>query len=347
MKNIYPSFLFIIILTNIVVLNTATLISKATIRDTLNRLRNLIIETDPNSKYLALDTKTDDDINDSPQKLIDKAKIKYKAIIDSIVERNKIISDKKTPSSDIARLSHDINQSIHDFKEFRTLINQLYEKASTKYAKTNKKISKKTTVTEDDTKKQNDRKRAMDNYRQILDSILIMVEHIETENANRNNNNTNPNMNANPNANVHSKLKRKTIADMLNKKHKRSSNDNGDADDGDDMRNMNPDEKREFEDAMKTLQKKKEAENKALDRIQNGVNNILNIATNIGEELDKQEQNLANLENKANDANSSLKKINKSLTKQLKNNKPMNVIINVSLFLFILAMIGYFVFEFT
>ena len=97
---------------------------------------------------------------------------------------------------------------------------------------------------------------------------------------------------------------------------------------------------------MKSLAEKKKREDAALDRIHAGLGRITECAIQIGQELDTQDRMLQDAEDKMDKANKDLKGINKGLSGILKAQSPMNMVINVTCFLLILALVGFFLSEF-
>jgi chromosome segregation ATPase len=109
---------------------------------------------------------------------------------------------------------------------------------------------------------------------------------------------------------------------------------------------MSLEERTEHDNHMKEIKQKDELINKSLDRIKAGVERLNTIAINIGTELDNQNRMLDNTEMKVDTANKDLRGLNRGLTKLMREQKPLTLWLKISGFVFIIAIIGFFLYQF-
>ena len=97
---------------------------------------------------------------------------------------------------------------------------------------------------------------------------------------------------------------------------------------------------------MKVLRAQEQKINQGLDRLSKGVGRLKELAIQIGGEIDSQNTMLAATEDKVDDQVKDLKRLNKRLKGLIEKSKPMNTFLNIGCFLLLLALVGYFLYEF-
>lgn len=139
---------------------------------------------------------------------------------------------------------------------------------------------------------------------------------------------------------------RETLQQRLKRTQGKKTEEGGDDDNGGEVDNRKLEDDPEAKLQIASINKKEAQMNAGLDRVAKTLGRIEEISLQISAELDEQQRIIAGIDDKTDKATSDLKKINKGLTKLLKEQSPMNIIINVACGILLLAMVGYFLLEF-
>ncbi|ORC92527.1 putative syntaxin [Trypanosoma theileri] len=102
----------------------------------------------------------------------------------------------------------------------------------------------------------------------------------------------------------------------------------------------------ETKEAMKTIAAQDAKIDAGLDRLKAGVGRLQSLATEIGAQLDMQNQMLDKTEHKMDSQMKQIRNINRRLGKMIKETKPMNTFMNVCCIVLIIALVGFFLVQF-
>ncbi|KAH9589384.1 hypothetical protein LSM04_007801 [Trypanosoma melophagium] len=102
----------------------------------------------------------------------------------------------------------------------------------------------------------------------------------------------------------------------------------------------------ETKEAMKTIAAQDAKIDAGLDRLKAGVGRLQDLATEIGAQLDMQNQMLDKTEHKMDSQLKQIRNINRRLGKLMRETKPMNTFINVCCVVLIIALLGFFLVQF-
>eukprot|EP00672_Neobodo_designis_P025858 CAMPEP_0174851228 /NCGR_PEP_ID=MMETSP1114-20130205/22412_1 /TAXON_ID=312471 /ORGANISM="Neobodo designis, Strain CCAP 1951/1" /LENGTH=315 /DNA_ID=CAMNT_0016085749 /DNA_START=131 /DNA_END=1078 /DNA_ORIENTATION=+ len=273
-----------------------------------------------------------------------------KELREQIMERNEEAQKGHKTSTEIAVMSRDINAEMRTLKADVKAMEALAEAAVRDVMRTNKKIAKAGQTTDARADKLKIRERVAQEREKAVASAKEVIESLEELNQQRylsakEAKQINDQSPADKRKTLQQSHLRQTLAQRLKAQNRRAAQGGG-ADDGDGAPSKRLEDDPETAQEMKSLAEKKKREDAALDRIHAGLGRITECAIQIGQELDTQDRMLQDAEDKMDKANKDLKAINKSLTGLLKAQHPMNMIINVSCFLLILALVGFFLSEF-
>lgn len=97
----------------------------------------------------------------------------------------------------------------------------------------------------------------------------------------------------------------------------------------------------ETKEQMKVIAAQDAKINAGLDRLKEGVGRLKNLATEIGAQIDMQNEMLDNTEKTMDSQNKQLRSINRRLNKFMNGTKPMNCFFNVCFIILIIAVVGF------
>jgi len=310
---------------------------KALHRDAMNRLRKIRQTCGAN------DTETTGLVNGSGDEfrdMINAYKTNITEVTDLIIKRNALQLKKgNATATDVARDSHDINLSLRDLNDKLQSINQLYENAVRDCARTNKKYANLETLTDDQQHKQKirtdlqaDRLKALNMCRESFEQVTKLNDQRGERKPVQQSGSRAP--------------KNDNIRKFMDRSKKRRTNNDDNNGTGDETRATKLKDNPETAEQMKQLDEQKQMEDAALLRIQHIVSELNENAIQIGQTLDEQNTRLDEIQQKADVAKRDLKHINRGLNKFLKEQKPVNVVVNVICFVLIVAMVGFFLTQF-
>ena len=310
---------------------------KALHRDAMNRLRKIRQTCGAN------DTETTGLVNGSGDEfrdMINAYKTNITEVTDLIIKRNALQLKKgNATATDVARDSHDINLSLRDLNDKLQSINQLYENAVRDCARTNKKYANLETLTDDQQHKQKirtdlqaDRLKALNMCRESFEQVTKLNDQRGERKPVQQSGSRAP--------------KNDNIRKFMDRSKKRRTNNDDNNGTGDETRATKLKDNPETAEQMKQLDEQKQMEDAALLRIQHKVSELNENAIQIGQTLDEQNTRLDEIQQKADVAKRDLKHINRGLNKFLKEQKPVNVVVNVICFVLIVAMVGFFLTQF-
>jgi hypothetical protein len=109
---------------------------------------------------------------------------------------------------------------------------------------------------------------------------------------------------------------------------------------------MSEEDKIEYDTQMKEIKEKDAIIDKSLDRIKAGVERLSHVSINIGVEVESQNRMLDRTEGKVDVANKDMRGLNRGLTKLMREQKPLTIWLKVAGLIFIVAIIGFFLYQF-
>mgnify|MGYP001599669604 CR=1 FL=1 len=311
-------------------IDSGAIASRVMLRDCLNRLRNIRVKCGKQDEDGPLLESTGDPFRD---RIINFQRL-VKQVTTTISERNDSTQKKVGSAYDMAEDSHQVNTCFKDLRESLREIDAMIKESAAKYAKHAKKGREDKMAHYE--KEEKDRRAGYDACKATLDKLTelnqqrnLTKKEIEKSKAMRD---------------AEGKLQeRVALRQSMKHRIKQKPTDGGE---DPDAGSAKLDEDPETAEATKQLALKQQRQDAMLDDIGKSMDRILSVATQIGSELDTQDKMLQDAEDKADKATSDLKLLNKGLTKLMKDQKPMNVIINVACGAVLLGLVGYFLYDF-
>jgi hypothetical protein len=324
----------------------SAIVSRSTLRDVMNRLRKIKKACGRDDEEGGETQSTGDPFRDKILQFQKSAK----DVNEMITERNSEARKNQLAPAEIAQKSHDINVEMRNLTADLRAIEALAEAAIRDVARTNIKIKKAGEKNSDERKQKleareriaKEREKAVTSCRQVVEDLKeLNQQRFMTEKEVKA---------AKDQAAIGGGKGgkggvqlRQTLQQRLKQQARRKAGGGDDAEG--EMPSKRLEDDPETAQQAKQLVEMKKKEDMALDRIKGGIDRITDIAIQIGQELDAQDKMLQEAEDKADKATKDLKTINRGLSKLLKEQKPMNMIINVACFLLILGLVGFFLSE--
>ena len=326
----------------------AAIAMRAVLRDAINRLR-YIRENCGVAEDGEQEASTGDPFRDKVLAFTRTAK----GLREMICDRNESQRKHVGTATDMARDSHDINVMFRDLNNDLRELENMVKQADKDLARANKKKKSEDKIANYE-KVYTTRRQTWENCQKVLEELKTVNQQRQlTEKEVKKLATLNPDQRkrveqkAQLREQLSQRLKRKPKAADDGGEDAMSPKEGGeDGDGGGGGPSGRIDTDPETEKQWKEIKQKEAKQAQQLDRIHAGILRITDLAKGIGAELDEQDVMLQATESKVDKATKDLKMMNKGLTKLMKDQKPMNMCINISCLFLFLGLVGFFLLKF-
>jgi chromosome segregation ATPase len=303
--------------------------SLATLRDTITRLKRVRVTCGKNDDDVEQKLLTGNIFEDNINKFVTEFKALQEFMEEKRENMKKFGNDRET-----IILSQDVRKKTKELEEILAEAKKVIDEKDEKLAKYNVQLSngenKKIQKKHDTLKSECDKCKGV--YDKCVKELELAKEGLTKSMENKDNGR---------NISPARKKRISALRDNMDKFNKRKLNGG----EGNEVE-MTAEEKAEYDIQMKEVNQKNALIDKSLDRIKAGVERLNHIAINIGVEVETQNRMLDNTEIKVDTANKDLRGLNRGLTKLMREQKPLTLWLKVSAVIFVVAIIGYFLYQF-
>ena len=304
-------------------------VSKAILRDSLNRLRSIRSRCG----------KDDDEKKAAAESTGDPFRDKCTAFGRELKNVKELISERNAGTSKFGQdteaisQSHEVNKSLRQLETDLTEIHAFIDQAERELAKANKKKKKpeKIALLE----------RQLHDRENVYNGMVEMLNAAKEMNAHRFDTAKGPKTKKEQ-LMLGKKMQMREQLMNLNKQKTYAPGEGAEGAEGGGGGKRSLQDDPETAQQMKALADQEKKINAGLDRLAKGVGRLHELACQIGSELETQNTMLDNTEAKVDTQTKQLKQLNKRLKKLIKDTAPMNVFLNVGCFLLLLGLVGYF-----
>lgn len=315
-------------------------VSRATLRDSMNRLKSIRKRCGKEDEEDKAKASTGDPFRDRCNQFMSD----LKECKELISERNEGARKNGQDRTTIEQ-SHDINRSILNLEKDLKEIKSLVEEAERTLAKENRKGKKaKQTKVVLYERQYKDRETAYKNCCELLEAAKAMNQQRFGGGGKKGGAGLTQaqELKLGKSAQLRSQLLATTRNGASANAGATSNVDGGGGGGDKDSLEKNP----ETAEQMKVLAQQEKLINAGLDRLSKGVARLHNLALEIGAEIDTQNTMLDQADDKVSSQTKQLKNLNKRLKKLVKETAPVSMLLNVGCFGLLLALVGYFLYEF-
>jgi SYP7 family syntaxin len=300
--------------------------ARSALRDSMNRLKSIRQRCGKNDEDSKEEISTGDPFRDKTTAFSRG----IKELKDMIIERNAGV--KKNGQDAVAvEQSHNINRTIRDLEKDLADIKGLVENTEKDLAKANKKKKSPNTIQLLE-RQLKDREQCYKNCGELLEAAKTLNMDRFSQGAKAG---------ATPAQTAQIGKKMIIRQQLMNLKPA-----NAPAEGASDEPGKRLEDDPEAAEMKKILDEQEKKINKGLDMVGKTVGRLKDLAYQIGSELDIQNQMMEKTEDKVESQVKQLKMLNRRLGKMMKETKPVNCATNVGCFFLILALVGYFLYQF-